>query len=166
MEQLAVLCESGLPRIESVKIYQAGIRSRTSALEISAFFEDSAKSIKEYRNELIKDKNFYKDLVSATSQQWLDLLSSASNFERVVVSAVPGFQFDIGQNHGAILRPAKINGRPYLIEENLKAFHDVSAGDVNFDEVCDIPGIYFQYVGRSENWQMRVENPYVNVIRE
>lgn len=40
IEELAILVELGLPNIKSVKIYQAGIRSRISAYEIANLYDD------------------------------------------------------------------------------------------------------------------------------
>jgi hypothetical protein len=62
IEELSILVESGLPDLKSVKVYQAGIRSRTSAIEIAALFEEDLwdMSIKYYKNELILNADFYK----------------------------------------------------------------------------------------------------------
>ncbi|MBU2062664.1 MAG: DEAD/DEAH box helicase, partial [Bacteroidetes bacterium] len=62
IEELSILVELGLPNLVSVKIYQSGIRSRSSAYEISHLYEDELwdNSIKFYKNDLILNSEKYK----------------------------------------------------------------------------------------------------------
>lgn len=76
IEELAILVELGLPNLKSVKIYQAGIRSRSSALEIANLYEDDLweKSIKTYKQDLITHADYYKAQVSGNAASWIELL--------------------------------------------------------------------------------------------
>src|SRR5690606_25285421 len=73
IEEIALFVETGLPHLKAIKIYQAGIRSRTYANEISGLFEDVVweKSIKEYRSEILSDKEFFKENVSEKCKEWI-----------------------------------------------------------------------------------------------
>ena len=76
IEELAILVELGLPDIKSVKIYQAGIRSRSSAHEIANLYEDDLweKSIKTYKQDLITHADYYITQVSENAASWIELL--------------------------------------------------------------------------------------------
>ena len=76
IEELAILVELGLPNIKSVKIYQAGIRSRISAYEIANLYDDDLweKSIRTYKQDLIDHADYYKNQVSENAALWIDLL--------------------------------------------------------------------------------------------
>ncbi len=162
IEELAILVELGLPSIKSVKIYQAGIRSRSSALEISNLFEDELweKSIKTYKTDLIRHSEYYKGEVSELASSWIDLLVKFSKREQLKIAKVPNFTFgDVHKKtHRLIAR--LINGKQYLFSPDFSVIEE-DGGSIDFTEVNKINGIYFDYDERDEVWKMNCTNPYI-----
>lgn len=165
VERLAVLCEVGLPRFECAKIYHAGIRSRVAAIEVGTLFEDSDKSIREYRNDLIKNQEMYIELVNETAQDWLKLLRISANQVHYLIDKVQDFTFDVGKENGYKLFPVRIKSEQYLVSEDLSEMFNDEDWAVDFSEVNSVPGIYFRYNASKGVWQMQVDNPYVQIRR-
>lgn len=163
IEELSILVELGLPNLVSVKIYQSGIRSRSSANEISGLFDDELwdKSIKFYKNDLIRNVEEYQALLSSEAYQWLVLLSKFSKRETIVLKPISNFTF--GDNHNLTNRLAakKINGKQYLISPDFKVIEDISDSDIDFSSVNDVIGVYFDYDEDDEVWKMINLNPYL-----
>ncbi|OOV20522.1 DEAD/DEAH box helicase [Flavobacterium sp. LM4] len=163
IEELSILVELGLPNLVSVKIYQSGIRSRSSANEISGLYDDELwdKSIKFYKNDLIRNMELYQDLLSSEAYQWLVLLSKFSKRETIVLKPISNFIF--GDKHKTTNRlDAKIiNGKQYLISPDFKVIEDISGSDIDFSSVNDVIGVYFDYDEDDEVWKMINLNPYL-----
>ena len=163
IEELSILVELGLPNLVSVKIYQSGIRSRSSANEISGLYDDELwdKSIKFYKNDLIRNIEEYQALLSSEAYQWLVLLSKFSKRETIVLKPISNFTF--GDNHNLTYRLAakKINGKQYLISPDFKVIEDISDSDIDFSSVNDVIGVYFDYDEDDEVWKMINLNPYL-----
>ncbi len=166
IEEIALLVETGLPHLKAIKIYQAGIRSRTYANEISDLFEDVVweKSIKEYRSEILFDKEFFKENVSEKCKEWIDLLSNISNIKSIQVKKIPDFTFGNAHKSTSVLIAKEIEGKQYLRSPDLSFIQDVSGGEIDFSEINNISGITFIYNRDEKVWKMNVENPYVSVI--
>tara|TARA_R110002050_G_C8950315_1_gene513282 strand:- start:290 stop:3646 length:3357 start_codon:yes stop_codon:yes gene_type:complete len=162
IEELAILVELGLPSIKSVKIYQAGIRSRSSALEISNLFEDELweKSIKTYKTDLIRHSEYYKGEVSELASSWINLLVKFSKRELQKITSVPNFTFgDVHKKtHRLIAR--LINGKQYLFSPDFNVI-EKDGGSIDFTEVNKINGIYFDYDVNDKVWKMNCTNPYI-----
>lgn len=162
IEELAILVELGLPSIKSVKIYQAGIRSRSSALEISNLFEDELweKSIKTYKTDLIRNSEYYKGEVSELASSWINLLVKFSKREQLKITKVPNFTFgDVHEKtHRLIAR--LINGKQYLFSPDFNVIEE-DGSSIDFTEVNKINGIYFDYDKRDKVWKMNCTNPYI-----
>jgi hypothetical protein len=164
IEELAVLVELGLPNIKSVKVYQAGIRSRSSALEIANLYEDELweKSIKTYKQDLINHADFYKEQVSENAASWIELLVRFSKKEFVKIKKVSNFTY--GKVHERIKRlmARSINDKQYLLSPDFSVVNKLGEGsDVDFSEVNDLNGIYFDYDEKDKLWKMTCMNPYV-----
>ena len=93
-EDLSMLIEIGLPTLKALKIYQAGIRSRVSAYELSLQFDDELwnKSIKDYKNDIILHKDYYKTLVSSICQEWIELLYLMTRKKIQSIENIPFFE--------------------------------------------------------------------------
>jgi hypothetical protein len=164
IDELAILVELGLPLITSVKIYQAGIRSRSSALEISNLFDDELweKSIKTYKTDLIRHSEFYKEQVSAIAASWIDLLVQFSKREFQKIKKVPNFTFgDVHQNTKRLIARL-INGEQYLFSPEFNVIEKISEDcTIDFSEVNKLNGIYFDYDETETVWKMNCKNPYI-----
>jgi len=163
IEELSILVELGLPNLVSVKIYQSGIRSRSSANEISGLYDDELwdKSIKFYKNDLIRNIDKYQASLSSEAYQWIVLLSKFSKRETIVLKPISNFTF--GDNHNLTNRLAakKINGKQYLISPDFKVIEDIGKSDIDFSSVNDVNGVFFDYDEKDELWKMTNLNPYL-----
>lgn len=164
IEELSILVESGLPNLVSVKIYQSGIRSRSSAYEISNLYygEFRDKSIKYYKNDLIENMDNYKAKLSVQTSNWLDLLSKFSKREKVVLRAIPNFTFGEIHKQTNRLIAKEINGQQYLSSPDFTVFEHIINSDIDFTSINNIMGIYFDYDENDEVWKMTTLNPYLN----
>ncbi|SFT71667.1 DEAD/DEAH box helicase [Algoriphagus locisalis] len=163
IEELSILAELGLPNLVSVKIYQSGVRSRSSAYEISGLYDEELwdKSIKFYKNDLIKNIEEYQPSLSPEAHQWLVLLSKFSKRETTVLKPISNFTFGDQHNYTKRLVAKIINGKQYLISLDFKIIEDVSESDIDFSSVNDTIGVYFDFDEEDEVWKMTNLNPYL-----
>jgi len=163
IEELSILVELGLPNLVSVKVYQSGIRSRSSANEISGLYDDELwdKSIKFYKNDLIINIEKYKTILSGKASRWLVLLSKFSKREIIILKPVPNFEFGDKHNSTTRLIAKKINGIQYLLSPDFKVIEDISKSDIDFSSVNNAIGVFFDYDENDEVWKMINLNPYL-----
>lgn len=164
LEELSILVELGLPNLKAVKIYQAGIRSRSSALEIADLFEDELweKSAKSYKDDLLENAGFYKVILSENASHWIDLLSKFSRREFSIVKRIPNFT--LGATHKEIERliAKEIDGKQYLMSPDFSFISEIdSPEDMDFSSVNDLNGVFFDYNKKDEVWEMVNQNPYL-----
>lgn len=163
VEELAILVELGLPNLKSVKIYQAGIRSRSCAKEISLFFEDELweKNIKYYKHELVINSEFYKTTASEDAKTWIDLLSKFSKREISILKSVSNFNFEDVHEKTDRLLAREINGELYLMSPDFEFIYLVSETDVDFTSGINKDGVFFDYDKEYKVWRMNNLNPYL-----
>lgn len=164
IEELAVLVELGLPNVKSVKVYQAGIRSRSSAYEISNLYEDDLweKSIKTYKQDLINHADFYKEQVSENAAAWIELLVRFSKREFIKIKKVPNFTYGKVHERTKKLMARFIDDEQYLLSPDFSIVNKLGKDSVvDFSEVNNLNGIYFDYDENDELWKMVCVNPYV-----
>jgi hypothetical protein len=164
VEELAILVEAGLPSLEKVKIYQAGIRSRAAANELGDLLdgEFEGRTIGEYKRELVNNKDDYDWLVSANTGEWLDMLSRNSKNKKTTIKAIPAFTFADVHKKTRVLIAKKIDEKQYLMSPDLKVVEE-DTGTIDFSEINELAGISFVYSRKHENWRMRNDNPYIQV---
>jgi replicative superfamily II helicase len=163
IEELSILVELGLPNLVSVKIYQCGIRSRSSAYEISGLYDNELwdKSIKFYKSDLIDNIEIYKDLVSDGASKWLVLLSKFSKREISILQPIPDFTFPNRHKKTTRLLAEKINGVQYLTSPDYKFIEDISTSEIDFSSVNNVNGVFFDYDESDGLWKMNNLNPYL-----
>jgi len=166
IEELSMLIEIGLPSLKALKIYQAGIRSRVSANELSLFFEDELwnKSIKDYKSDIIQNREFYKAFASPICQEWIDLLFVMTRKKTQTIEDIPNFGFGDTHKKTEILIAKEINGKQHLLSPDFSFIQEVSGGDIDFTSVNNISGVFFHYNKEEATWKMVVENPYLQII--
>jgi replicative superfamily II helicase len=166
IEELSILVEAGLPSLKKVKIYQAGIRSRSAANELGEEFEDDDwdKSVYSYKRDLIANEEDYKLFATANTVEWLELLVRVTNRRDIKVKKVPSFTFGEIHMTTSTLIARQINGIQYLMSPDLQVIEDVSNGTIDFSSVNEIPGIEFIYDDFEERWEMNVHNPYIHLV--
>jgi len=164
VEEVSILIEIGLPDLKTVKIYQAGIRSRVYAKEFASLFEDEIweKSIRDYKIDIVLHREYYKNLVSAKCGEWIDVLYQMTKSKSITIDSIPNFQFGNVHKSTTTLIAREINGKQHLVSPDFSFIKEISA-DIDFSSVNKIPGIFFKYDAVDNNWKMIIENPYVNI---
>lgn len=163
VEEISMLLEIGVPNLKALKIYQSGIRSRVSANELSIYFDDESweKSIKEYKTEIIMNKEGYSLFVSQQCKDWIELLFNLSNKKSQTVKPIPDFEFGDVHTKTNILLAKEIYGKQYLMSPDYSFIQEVENSSIDFSSVNDVAGVYFKY--DEGLWRMDVENPYVDI---
>ncbi len=163
IEEISLLIEIGLPDLKTVKIYQAGIRSRIYAKECASLFpnEQWDKSIRDYKSDLVINKESYKKKVSSKCGEWIDLLFNMTNSKAILIDRIPNFNFGKVHEKTSILLAKEINSVQHLISPDFSVIHDVSNSDIDFSSINKIQGVFFKYDPDDKVWKMEIENPYV-----
>lgn len=165
IEELSMLIEIGVPNLKAIKIYQAGIRSRVSATELSKHFEDELwdKSIRNYKNDIVLNREYYHSLVSSTCKEWIELLFHLTNSKIQTVDSIPNFEFKGVHEKTLILIAKEINGKQHLVSPDLSYIKEITGSDIDFSSVNKVSGIFFKYDVKDNLWKMVIESPYINV---
>jgi replicative superfamily II helicase len=160
LEEVAMMFEVGVPKLAAVKIYQAGIRSRVSANELSNILEEEIieQPLRKIRKDIIAQKTDLELVVSAHCFEWISMLESIANQKLKIINRVVNFTYDVDEE---ILIARKINDTQYLVSPDLSFMGDISDSTIDFNEVNNLAGIYF--IRKTKTWRMVVDNPYVNV---
>lgn len=163
IEELSMLIEIGVPNLKALKIYQAGIRSRVSSNELSYLFEDELwdKSIRDYKTDIVLNKEYYKTLVSATCKEWIELLFHLTNTKVQTVDDISNFEFKGVHKFTETLIAKEINGKQHLVSPDFSYIKEINGSDIDFTSVNKVSGIFFQYDKEDNLWKMVIENPYV-----
>jgi hypothetical protein len=164
IEEISLLLETGLPNLKTVKIYQAGIRSRVYAKECSLLFEDELwdKTIRDYKKDILNNRENFKNSVSEKCGEWIDLLFHMSNIKRTVIDSIPDFTFGDVHEKTNTLIAKEINGKKYLFSPDFSFVQEISESTIDFSSINGIQGIIFIYDIAEELWKMKVENPHLN----
>lgn len=164
MEEISLLVENGLPNVKSVKIYQAGIRSRVAAKEIGDLYPDEIwdNSISSYKRDLVIHSEFYKENLSKHSCEWLDLLSSYTKREIQKINPI-FFKFGNIHEKSKTLMCRTIAGQQYLISPDYSVIEKIKKTNVDFSNISNKEGVYFKYNRNKEYWELDIKNPYISV---
>lgn len=167
IEEISMLIEVGLPNLKAIKIYQAGIRSRVCAKELAILFEEELwdKSIKDYKKDIILNKNLYKSNVSINCGQWIDLLFNATNKDIFDINPIPDFEFGDVHEKTLTLIAKKINGKQHLVSQDFSVIQEIQNNEIDFSSVNEVSGIVFNYDEEDNLWKMVIENPYINISK-
>ena len=168
LQELSILCETGLPDLVAVKVYQAGIRSRTAAIEVASMYDDDSwdKGISHYKYDIIKNADFYKLILSEDTAKWIDLFLQYNEREQIVINEISPFYSDqlIGLG-SVILFPKTINKEHHLVSSDLTVIVPADSIDgLYLAEVIDKDGVYFTQ-DEDGYWLLNVANPNIEINR-
>jgi hypothetical protein len=164
LDELAVLVEVGLPNLLAVKIYQAGIRSRSASTELCRFFTKKAFEWNRatIRRSLIADLENLKSHASENTKLWLELFAHFAKRPTQKVIPPVDIVFD-GEDpvKTTVFIPKVVSGKSYLISENLHEFIDVSKSGIDFSRITEIEGFYYIFDEELEGWKPICRNPFI-----
>ncbi len=164
IEELAMLIEVGVPTINALQTYRAGVRSRMASYELSHHLSRLNKeSSKKYKNFILKNKDTLKQKVSKLCQEWIDLLDKTSSLPTAYINSF-SFTFSDVHEKTKLLVARKINGKQYLISPNFSFMQTISTNGLDFSKVNEANGIFFRYSDENTVWEMMNHNPYLDII--
>ncbi|MCY4298920.1 MAG: DEAD/DEAH box helicase [Flavobacteriaceae bacterium] len=165
LQELSLLCETGLPNLIAVKIYQAGIRSRQSAIEVASMYDDDDpwdKGVSYYKKNIIENADFYKTKLSDETIKWINLLLHYNERKHDVINEIPPFfSNQLFGLKNAILFPKTINKKHYLVSSDLTVM--ILADSIEglyLAEVIDKDGVFFKQ-SKDNYWKLHVPNPNI-----
>lgn len=169
LQELSLLAETGLPSIVAVKVYQAGIRSRTSAIKIGSIFSDDSwdKGINYYKYKIIEHAESLKNKFPDDTTSWIDLFLTYNQKEIKVVNNIEPFHIKgLDELSDLILLPKTIKTEEYLVSSDLKVIYPIKdIVGLYVSEIIDIEGIFFQKREDDNLWELVVINPNVKLNR-
>ena len=167
LSELALLVETGLPNKRAVKIYRSGVRSRACATEFSEhmsgiFFGEYYPSSL-VKSEIIQLSPSWNNL-SERGKAWVEILKAEHNIKQAYkISPISSFSIK-GDKHGLTMFKVRIiDGEKYFISLDLDTVIAMKPSKIDFSQVEQLKGIYFKHDSESDEYDMLVLNPYINV---
>ncbi len=163
-EELASLCELGLPSNFAVKIYLSGIRSREAATELSKVFNSqlASESLSEIPDIIVRntDKLVERKLCSEKTLRWIEILAKNIKPSKKKITRIPDFTFS---DKNFTVKTTQLfcktfESSCFLCCSDFKEKIQISVTeDFPFDKIADLPGIFFEF--EDNVWKMKIKNP-------
>ncbi len=156
---IALLLELGVPNEKAARIFLAGVRSRTAAVELAALDVDFGSSVsgitRRLRNAAFADQ--VRPLVSPDTAGWLDLMVTAVAGIMEPAPEFPPFSLS-GSEMIDVLHTRKLGDRLFLCTvDGLKRFQVSATDELRFDRVANDPRIAF--VRQNTTWHIAIRDP-------
>lgn len=167
LSELALLVETGLPNKRAVKIYRSGVRSRACATEFSEhmsgiFFGEYYPS-SFVKSDIIQLFSSWNNL-SERGRAWVEILKAERNIKQAnKISSIPSFSIKDDEYGMSMFKVRIINGEKYFISLDLDKVIAMKPSKRDFSQVEHLKGIYFKHDRESDEYEMLVLNPYINV---
>lgn len=167
LSELALLVETGLPNKRAVKIYRSGVRSRACATEFSVhmsgiFFGEYYPSSL-VKSEIIQLSPSWNNL-SERGKAWVEILKAERNIKQAnKISPISSFSIKGDMQGLTMFKVRTIDGEKYFISLDLDKVIAMKPSARDFSQVEHLKGIYFKHNSESDEYDMLVLNPYINV---
>lgn len=158
LEELALFCEIGLPNMDSVKIYLAGLKSRVSALELSSVLAGKFTDLNKSKLiKLLKDNLPIIELTcDETTNKWVELFikeREGANEDGLI--QINNFVLDNAEPKSQQLNVRSFNGSLYLCSADLSVKLPItSTAEFPFESITDDPRVFFEK--ERGYWAMRI----------
>lgn len=158
LEELALFCEVGLPNMDSVKIYLAGLKSRVTALELSSVLAGKFSDLNKSKLiKLLKDNSSIIELTSdETTNKWVELFTKEQEGENGDgLTQINNFVLKNADPESQQLNARSFNGSLYLCSADLTEKIAINSTDeFPFASIADNPRVFFEK--ERGYWAMRV----------
>ncbi len=163
LSKAGLLVELGLPTEAAAKVFLAGVRSRTAALELSSFVINPAASVTQIRNALL-DSAIVAELsatVTASTFEWLHLLSAEHGVSEALPPQCARFRLDVpGEVDTLHVRQLMQQGSIFLCSTDARFKVAIRATDIlPFDKFVDDPRFVFSRDG--DAWIQECRDPRI-----
>lgn len=158
LEELALYSEIGVPNMNAIKIYLAGIKSRVAAFDLSNVLNNKIKGINKSKLLDLLNK-YFADIelsCSETTIKWVELFNvGLSKKQSEAISLIGDFNLANTTINSNLLNVRSFNEEHYLcspdFEEKIKI---KSSRKFPFEKVSNNSRVYFKIEG--EIWKMKV----------
>lgn len=157
LEELALYSEIGVPNMDAVKIYLAGIKSRVSALDLSYVLNQKTKGIN--KSKLLYLLNEHKSeievLCSETTLRWVELFNIGLSKELdEPIAKVDDFTLN-KITKSEILTVRGFNNKLFLCSPDFKDKIEItSSKELPFEDVSNNSKVFFSRDG--EVWKLNI----------
>ncbi|USD36805.1 DEAD/DEAH box helicase [Ferrimonas sp. SCSIO 43195] len=158
LEELALYCEIGVPNMDSVKIYLAGLKSRVTAYALSSVLVGKFTNLNKSKLiKLLKDNSLTIEfLCDEVTNKWVELFTreqkSKSEDELTKIS---NFILNNVEPESHQLNVRSFKGSLYLCNPELtEKISIISSDEFPFESIADDPKVYFEK--EALHWAMRV----------
>jgi hypothetical protein len=165
---VGLLVELGLPTEAAAKVFLAGVRSRTAAVELSRFVTNPAASITRIRKALLDSATVtaLSTAVSASTLEWLHLLSTEHSVPEVVPPRCARFRIDAPDNVNTLhVRQLTPEGSVYLCSTDARFKCAVRVTEeLPFDKLAN--DARFAFSRDDDAWIQQCRDPRIQPIAE
>ncbi|MCB2353138.1 DEAD/DEAH box helicase [Clostridium estertheticum] len=166
MENISLLAEVGLPNIDSVKIYLAGIRSREVSVEVSKFIdvdeELGISGMKRLLIDLSEDVTVLEASYSPKVIRWLNVLNAENKRKKIRYIKNVNFKLFRSELIGiSKILIKKVNDKYYVCSFDYKIKCEIYPSKLKlFDSIANLKGICFEKKS-DKVWMLKSNNPYI-----
>lgn len=158
---VSLLLELGLPNQAASKVFLAGIRSRSAAVELGAFVVDATANAKSIRNALLNLETVEKLRPSITPEtsNWLDLLAKDQTASTEELPSFSNFKLETPPGLET-LHSRKLPGQDtaFLCSTDCRfVFGAESTDELPFDTIANDSRFIFLRCG--EHWRLHCRDP-------
>lgn len=167
LSELALLVETGLPSKRAVKIYRSGVRSRVCATEFSDFMSGiifgECYPSNLVKTEIIRLSSSWEKL-SERGQAWIDILKEEQNVKQGNrITPISPFGIEDDQKELHIFKVRIIDGKKYFLSLDLETIMPMNPSKRDFSQIERLKGVYFEYNKETEEYEMKILNPYIRI---
>ncbi len=163
LSKAGLLVELGIPTEAAAKVFLAGVRSRTAAVELSRFVVDPTASITKIRSALLDSSVVIalSDVVSPSTLEWLQLLSVEHGNPEVVPAQCARFRLEVPEEVTTLhVRQLTASGSIFLCSTDAKFKFAVQATEeLPFDKFSNDPRFVFSRDG--DIWIQQCRDPRI-----
>lgn len=152
--ELASLVQIGVPSIEAVKVYKAGVKSRGCATEIASKMPMKNSSVDVIREQLIHmDK--LPDGLSETSKEWVKIIKMS--WKSSTKYTIEDKELDVESDKKRLF-PVFVNAKTFLVDELMET---IIPCEIDY-KINSINGLCFNKVEKGK-YQLDVLNPKYHI---
>ncbi|MBK8753950.1 MAG: DEAD/DEAH box helicase [Candidatus Competibacteraceae bacterium] len=164
LAKVGLLVELGLPTETAAKVFLAGVRSRTAAVELACFVTNPVASVSRIRNALLDSATVkaLSALVSESTLEWLNLLSAEHSAPEVAPPQCTRFRLDApGEVNTLHVRQQTPQGSIFLCSTDARFKYAVRATEeMLFDKFANNPR--FIFARDSDAWIQQCRDPRID----
>jgi len=167
-EELALLCELGLPTTFASKLYLCGLRSRVAATELSQLLNQDLLDISRIKlyELLLENTDKIKQHCSKFTFDWINAFLESPEHQKQSIINIPGFKIDWKTFSTKSLRIRKIKDSIYLCSPDYNEITEISSSkDLPFDHIANDLGITYEYDKNDSGWSIRIRNPILELSK-